>query len=267
MLFRSIINTGLQATDEDGFIILNPNRFPPITSSGTNVKVEEKKPDSNVPSTGGAKLENIQIGSGNQSNTGKGQQGQQGETIVVDPNKASEKERKKKEDKSKQNTTISTNDNYGQSVQDSLMNVLQIKEYGGNVGLQKFGNGGPFSQLNKQTFIKDTDEYTVVQPSKFLKDSFGTQGYDSNLGYYTVKNKNTGQLEELPIDDFITRQSDVLKDYTGGVAAWKQEATSKDKATREKAVEWFQIKYNEWRKANGLSEYFIGSGEIGRAHV
>ena len=250
-----ITNTGLQATDKNGFIILNPNRFPPITSSGTNVKVEEKKPDSNVPSTGGAKLENIQIGSGDQSNTGKG------ETIVVDPNKASEKERKKKEDKSKQNTTINTNDNYGQSIQDSLMNVLQGQhEYGGNVGLQRFDNGGPFSQLNKQTFIKDTDQYTVVQPSKFLKDSFGTQGYDSNLGYYTVKNKNTGQLEELPIDDFITRQSDVLKDYTGGINAWKQEATSKDKATREKAVEWFQKQYNEWRKANGLSEYFIGSG-------
>lgn len=139
-------------------------------------------------------------------------------------------------------------------------------EMGGQLSQYK-GGGGKHTQLIKETAIKSTDAYDVVMPNKKLDYTFGTQGFDSSKNYYTAINKTTGKQEELDLNDFINRQTDVLKGYDGGIDKWKTDVLSTDKATREKAAGWFQENYNTWRKANGLPEYFItksGSNPYGK---
>jgi hypothetical protein len=122
--------------------------------------------------------------------------------------------------------------------------------------LSAYQKGGKHTQLIKETAIQNTPEYDVVMPNKKF-GSFDTQHYDPATGYYTVNNPNTNTSEQLDLDDFVNRQSDVLKGYNNGIDGWKADVLSKDQATREKAAGWFQENYNTWRKANGLPEYFI----------
>jgi hypothetical protein len=122
--------------------------------------------------------------------------------------------------------------------------------------LSAYQKGGKHTQLIKETAIQNTPEYDVVMPNKKF-GSFDTQHYDPATGYYTVTNPNTNTSEQLDLDDFVNRQSDVLKGYNNGIDGWKADVLSKDQATREKAAGWFQENYNTWRKANGLPEYFI----------
>ncbi len=137
---------------------------------------------------------------------------------------------------------------------DTTGSYLWPKKTGGE--LQKFADTGEFTQLIPETALQNTDDFEVIMPNKKF-GAFDTQHYDPDLGYYTVTNSETNAQEALDVDNFITRHDTILKDYGSGVDSWRADATSRDNATREKAVEWFQNKYNEWRKANGLSEYFV----------
>lgn len=142
--------------------------------------------------------------------------------------------------------------------QQEIISYDPVKRFEVGGQLNKFvGGGGKHTQLIKETAIKPTDEYEVVMPNKRLDYTFGKQSFDSTKNYYTAINKTTGKEEELDLNDFINRQTDVLKGYDGGIDKWKTDVLSTDKATREKAAGWFQENYNIWRKANGLPEYFI----------
>ena len=142
---------------------------------------------------------------------------------------------------------------------DTTGSYLWPKKTGGQ--LNEYANGGgSFQQVIPETAIQNTEDFDVIMPNKRF-GSFDVQKYDPNLGYYTVTNPNTGLQEAMDIDNFITRHNELLGGYdNGGVDKWKTDVLSRNDGTRRKAAKWFQTKYNEWRKANGLPEYFIDRG-------
>ena len=195
--------------------------------------------------------------------------------LVGTPVKSDETKKSMKGDKSrvKKSTSASTVDygdegaEYAKQQRERLKNMEgaeRVFRHGGPLDkfIPKYQWAGPYSQYPTQSRTTKDGEYLVILPNKDFQ-KFGTQSFDANKGYYTVTNPETNEVAELPIDDFITRQSGLLENYKSsdgktGIDAWKADALSKNDKTRRQATRWFQTSYNDMRTRLGDQPYFFG---------
>ena len=191
-------------------------------------------------------------------------------TVVTDAEKAATSDKKetvqnqnqnqKTADKSvKKQGTIKVK-NAGNAVKLNTDSILQFKskKFGGDLNQYRTGNQ-TFTQYTPQSQITSNDDYDVIPVGQDIGYGFTVQKYDPSKGYYTITNPDTGQTIELDLNDFMTRQGELVDAYNGGRNQWLKDATSSNEAIRKKAVHHFQTEYDKWRVANNLPTYFYGN--------
>lgn len=141
--------------------------------------------------------------------------------------------------------------------EDTTGTYLRRQKDGGS--LSKYQNAGRFRQDVTESAIPATwdpeGKYKVIYAPRL--GSFSTQHYDPSSGVYITTDKS-GKKSNLDETDFINRQKSIISNYEGGLDKWKEDYKSKDPATRDKAVYYFQTEYDRKRKELGLPSYFFG---------
>jgi hypothetical protein len=131
-------------------------------------------------------------------------------------------------------------------------------KFGGS--LNEYDRGGKtFTQYTEKSQIKSNDDYDVIPVGQDIDYGFTVQKFDPDKGYYTITNPDTGETIELDLNDFMSRQGELVDQYNGGRNQWLKDATSSNDRTRKKAVHYFQTEYDKWRAANNLPTYFYGN--------
>jgi len=144
--------------------------------------------------------------------------------------------------------------NKSKRMEDEYMNGYK---FGGS--LNEYDRGGKtFTQYTEKSKITSNDDYDVIPVGQDIDYGFTVQKFDPNKGYYTITNPDTGQTIDLDLNDFMSRQGELVDGYNGGRNQWLKDATSRDQGTRKKAVHHFQTEYDKWRTANNLPTYFYG---------
>jgi len=139
-------------------------------------------------------------------------------------------------------------------------NEVPEEELGGSLGMYQGQNRSQvFTQFTPESQILNTPNYTVIGPKTKIPYGFTVQHFDPKKGYYTITNPDTGETMPFDMDDFVNiRQGELLDEYAGGRNAWRENALSLDEKTREAANDWFQGRYEDWRRENNLPSYFYG---------
>lgn len=140
--------------------------------------------------------------------------------------------------------------------------AVPVRKRGGS-SLPKMQNDGEFfEQFPEESFTGTDIPYIEVQ-ARDLGKKFKTQKYDASKGYYTAYDPSTGQYTPINMDDFYTRQGDLISGASGlpgydtGLEGFKKDILSRNQTERERAAEWFQRSYNKQREKFNLKPYFF----------
>ena len=134
---------------------------------------------------------------------------------------------------------------------------MQGYKFGGGIDAYQSGNQ-VFTQYTEPSKITSNDDYDVIPVGQDIGYGFTVQKFDPNKGYYTITNPDNGKTIDLDLNDFMSRQGELVDSYNGGRNQWLKDATSRNRTTRQKAVHHFQTEYDKWRVANNLPTYFYG---------
>jgi hypothetical protein len=137
--------------------------------------------------------------------------------------------------------------------------TYRVKGYDSDGNIQAIEITDPkeirFSQYQTSNLKPAEQKGWTIRKSKTKYSPYDTQTYDPSIGGYTY------QGQPLDWADFKDRHKDLIESELGiSYDEWENNAKSKDKTIREKAVGDFQRSYNKWYKEATGVDYFTGSG-------